>query len=71
MHDLTRQVLAISEGGLNRRARLDGSGASEAQYLAPLREIVQSGQTQAERLLALHKGSWNGKVEPVFDSNVY
>ena len=49
-----RDVLAIARDGLKAR------GLGEELYLAPLEEIAASGQTQADRLLALYHGAWRG-----------
>ncbi|WP_207539178.1 glutamate--cysteine ligase [Sabulicella rubraurantiaca] len=54
LQDVARDALAISESGLKSR------GLGEEAYLAPLHEIVASGQTQAERMLALFDGAWRG-----------
>lgn len=53
VRDVAREVLAIARDGLRRRARLDpATGADETVHLAALDEIVASGKTRAERLLA-------------------
>jgi len=54
LRDVARDVLAISEAGLKAR------GLGEEQYLAPLQEIVESGMTQADRILELFHGPWKG-----------
>ena len=54
LRDVARDALLISEAGLKAR------GLGEEVYLAPLQEIVASGQTQAERMLALFHGAWGG-----------
>ena len=54
VRDMARDALAIARDGLKAR------GLGEEVYLAPLDEIVESGMTPADRLLALYDGSWNG-----------
>jgi glutamate--cysteine ligase len=54
VQDVARDVLAIARDGLRAR------GLGEEVYLAPLDEIVASGLTQADRLLALYHGAWGG-----------
>jgi glutamate--cysteine ligase len=54
VRDLARDALAIARDGLKAR------GLGEEVYLAALDEIVESGMTPADRLLALYDGSWNG-----------
>ena len=54
VRDVARDVLAIARDGLKAR------GLGEEVYLAPLDEIVDSGMTRADRLLALYDGAWSG-----------
>ena len=54
LRDVARDALAISEAGLKAR------GLGEEVYLAPLQEIVASGMTQADRILAMFHGPWQG-----------
>ncbi len=46
------RVLAIAEGGLQRRARLSEQGIDESAYLAPAADILSSRMVPAERVLA-------------------
>jgi glutamate--cysteine ligase len=57
----------ISSAGLTARNRLNSSGDNESGYLDPLREIVASGQTQADLLLARYHGAWNKDVKRVYE----
>jgi glutamate--cysteine ligase len=66
LHDLAREVLDIAAAGLNRRARLNASGDNEGGFLDPLREVVASGQTPAERLLDKYHNEWNGDVSRIY-----
>ncbi len=59
--DVARELVQLSSQGLANRAVQMGM-ASEQKYLQPLEEIVSSGQTKADRLLALYHGSWGGKM---------
>ncbi|GAA0599448.1 glutamate--cysteine ligase [Craurococcus roseus] len=58
VRDVARDALAIARGGLKAR------GLGEEVYLAPLDEIVESGLTRADRLLALYEGAWKGDARP-------
>jgi glutamate--cysteine ligase len=69
--DLARESLKIAAAGLQRRARRNHNGVDESIFLAPLMEIVESGQTPAERKLELFHGAWNGSVDPVFREFAY
>ncbi len=64
--ELGKKILAIAEAGLTRRARLNSSGDSEAIFLAPLFEIVESGKTPAERLLDAYNGRWAGDLSKIY-----
>jgi glutamate--cysteine ligase len=71
VRDLAERALEIAGHGLNRRARLNRNGASEAIFLEPLIEVVQANQTPAERKLELFHGKWNGSVDPLFREFAY
>ncbi|SNS62930.1 glutamate--cysteine ligase [Sphingomonas laterariae] len=64
---LGKEILAIADAGLSARARLNGAGDSEQGYLDPVREIVESGKTPAERLLAKYDGEWGGDISRIYD----
>ncbi|HEX2763529.1 MAG TPA: glutamate--cysteine ligase [Allosphingosinicella sp.] len=67
LRDLARRILAIAEGGLNARARLNGAGDNESGFLDPLRETVGRGLTPAEVLLERYRGEWVGDVGRVYE----
>jgi glutamate--cysteine ligase len=69
--DLARETLKIAAHGLARRARLNRNNVDERIYLEPLLEIVEAGQTPAERKLELFHGAWGGSVDPVFKEFAY
>lgn len=66
LRDIAGEVLAIARSGLSARARLNASGDNESGFLAPLDEIVASGQTHAERLLARYHGEWQGDLSQIY-----
>ena len=71
VRELAREALKISIAGLRRRARLNGKGLDETGFLDTLVEIVESGQTPAERKLELFNGEWNGDIDRVFREFAY
>ncbi len=71
LQDLAKDVLAIAKQGLERRAKLDGSGQDETVFLNPLHAIAESGITPAEELLAHFNSDWDGSVDPVFTEYAY
>jgi glutamate--cysteine ligase len=68
---LAREALMVAAHGLERRARLNSRGVDERLFLEPLIEIVEAGQTPAERKLELFRGPWQGSVDPVFREFAY
>jgi len=71
VQDLAAESVKIALNGLRRRARLNGDGQDESRFLEPLVEILQAGETAAERKLALYHGAWQGSVDPVFSEFAY
>ena len=67
MQELARDVVDIAAAGLSARAQLDAAGSNEGGFLDPLREIVATGVTPADRLLARYHGEWHGDVSRVYE----
>ena len=67
MRDLARRVLEISAAGLSSRARLNSAGDNEGGFLDPLHDVIASGLTPADRLLAWYHGEWNGVVSHIYE----
>ncbi|MEO7504725.1 MAG: glutamate-cysteine ligase family protein, partial [Sphingomicrobium sp.] len=67
VRDLAAQVLDIAAAGLRDRAELNAAGDNEGGFLDPLREVVASGKTFADRLLDRYHDEWNGDVSHVYD----
>ncbi|HEX5932172.1 MAG TPA: glutamate-cysteine ligase family protein, partial [Methyloceanibacter sp.] len=71
LRDVAREVVALAERGLKRRARLDRKGEDERKALAPLIETIEDGGSPADRLLALYHGPWQGDIDRVFDTQAF
>jgi glutamate--cysteine ligase len=69
--EVARQAVDIAAKGLARRRRAGNAHADEACHLAGLRQIVETGVTDAERLLANYRGDWQGDVRRVFTEQSY
>lgn len=69
--DVARDVVAMSQSGLKRRARLNGAGFDESQYLTPLLETIAAGKTPAEIMLSRYHGEWAGNIDRVFEDFAY
>ena len=71
IRELAMEALKISVAGLRRRARCNVSGQDEVPFLDTLIEIVEAGETAADRKLALFHGEWNGDIDRVFKEFAY
>ncbi|MBW8783879.1 MAG: glutamate--cysteine ligase [Novosphingobium sp.] len=69
LRDIAPEVLAIAHAGLAARGKLDGGGANEGGFLAPLDEIVASGKVPAQRLLDKYHGEWGGDISRVYEES--
>jgi glutamate--cysteine ligase len=67
MRDLAARVLDIAAGGLTRRARLNSAGDNEGGFLDPLRDVVATGMTPADRLLHKYEHEWGGDVSKIYE----
>ena len=67
VRDLAGRVLEIATEGLSRRARLNTAGDNESGFLDPLREVVATGVTPADRLLDKYQNEWNGDVSRIYE----
>jgi len=67
MRDFAGRVLDISADGLTRRKMLNSAGDNEGGFLDPLRDVVATGMTPADRLLARYHGPWNGDVSEIYE----
>ena len=71
VNDVARTVVEIARGGLGRRGRLSMLGQDESVYLEPLQQIVRSGHTTADAMLASYHDTWGGSVLPVFEEYAF
>ncbi|MFQ8431323.1 glutamate--cysteine ligase [Amaricoccus sp. W119] len=73
LRDFARDLLKVAEAGLKARA-MSGAGGlmpDETHFLNALHEVVESGQTQADEMLARYRGEWNGKLAPLYAEYSY
>jgi glutamate--cysteine ligase len=73
MHDLAREVVAISEVGLKARA-MPGAGGmvpDETHFLNALKETVETGKTPADELLDHYHGDWEGDLKRIYAEYSY
>jgi glutamate--cysteine ligase len=67
VRDVAREVVAIAQSGLRGRARLNSDGEDETRFVELVEEVVKSGRTPADDLLARYEGPWRGNVDHVFE----
>ena len=67
MRDFAGRVLEIAGQGLTRRARLNSAGDNEGGFLDPLRDVVTTGMTPADRLLHKYETEWGGDVSRIYE----
>jgi len=66
VRDVAAAALEIARGGLARRARLNPLGQDETVFLDPIQQVVRTGATTADEMLARYHGRWNKSVLPAF-----
>ncbi len=64
--DLARAAVEVADAGLAARAR--AGLPDERAFLDPLRRSVETGRTQADHLLSLYGGEWDGDLSRVYDA---
>jgi glutamate--cysteine ligase len=67
MRDFASRVLDVAAGGLTRRGKLNSAGDNEGGFLDPLRDVVLSGMTPADRLLARYHNEWGGDLSRIYE----
>jgi glutamate--cysteine ligase len=73
MHDLAREVVALSEHGLKARARTGAGGMvpDETHFLNALKESIETGKVPADELLDDYNGKWNGDLSQIYAEYSY
>jgi glutamate--cysteine ligase len=64
--NLAREAVKLAADGLKRRARVNAAGRDETVFLNELHEIVETGVTPAQRLLASYHGPWKRDITRAF-----
>ena len=69
--DVAKELLKFSTEGLKNRNHLNEEGFDESQFLAPLEDVIGSGQTPADNLLSKYKGAWQGDISNIFNEYAF
>jgi glutamate--cysteine ligase len=64
--EIAREVMKISRAGLRARAKLDGMGSDETNFLDAIDSRMASGRTAAEELLERYEKEWDGNIDRIF-----
>jgi glutamate--cysteine ligase len=67
MRDFAGRVLQVAADGLTRRAMLNSAGDNEGGFLDPLRDVLATGMTPADRLLAKYRDEWDGDLSRIYE----
>jgi glutamate--cysteine ligase len=67
MREFATRVLDIASDGLTRRNMLNSAGDNEGGFLDPLHDVVTTGMTPADRLLAKYHGEWHGDLSRIYE----
>ena len=69
--DIAQQVAQMAQSGLKNRAMAGKVSADETEYLDPVLEWLDAGQSPADRLIAKFEGEWAGDIHRVFKEEAY
>lgn len=69
--EVGKDILNMSRRGLEKRGKLNNDGFDERVFLTSLDEIIAGEQTQAEQLLSLYEGPWQGDINRVYDEMAF
>ena len=73
MHELAREVVAISDAGLKARARPGAGGLvpDETHFLNALKDSLETGKVPADELLDRYHGDWGGDLSRIYGDYSY
>jgi len=71
VQQIARDVVRIARRGLRQRRRINPASQDESIYLEPLAEVVQSGRTLSDELIAKFNGPWRGNIDHVFEEYAF
>ena len=69
--EIARQTTAIARAGLVARARRNAAWTDETSYLDYVDQVVATGRSPADDLIARFVGEWDRKVDRVFEDYAF
>ncbi len=71
VREIAREMVRIARKGLRNRLQINRSSQDESIYLAPLEEVVATGRTLSDELIARFEGPWAGDIDHVFEEYAF
>ena len=71
VQDMAKDILEISRAGLNTRAKMDSHGENETVFLQELDRMAMVGENNADRLIRLYKGAWDGDITRTYKECIF
>jgi glutamate--cysteine ligase len=69
--EMAKDILEISRAGLNARAKMNSHGENETVFLQELDRIAETGQSNADRLIDLFNGAWDGDITRTYKECIF
>lgn len=71
VQDMAKDILEISRAGLNARAKMNSHGENETVFLQELDRMAMIGESNADRLIRLYKGAWDGDITRTYKECIF
>lgn len=71
IQDLAKRALVLSREGLKTRKKLNAYGETETIFLADLDDMAKTGKSNADKLLQLYRGAWDGDIKRAYQDCIY
>lgn len=69
--EMAKDILEISRAGLNARAKMNSHGENETVFLQELDRMAMTGQSNADRLIDLFNGAWDGDITRTYKECIF
>ena len=71
LQEMAKDILEISRAGLNARAKMNSHGENETVFLQELDRMALIGESNADRLIRLYKGAWDGDITRTYKECIF
>lgn len=69
--EVAKDILQISRAGLNARAKMNSHGENETVFLQELDRMAATGESNADRLIHLFNGPWEGDIRRTYKECIF